>query len=125
MSALRRLYPCCFLLFALGCGKSTADWQAEAKDPDPLKRLHAVHALQGRAGEGEAVVPVLTEALKDQDTYVRRDAARALGQFGPAARGAVPSLLARLRDREPSVRKAAARSLKQIDPAAAAKAAVR
>src|SRR5947209_18423596 len=79
------LCTCGLLLFALGCGRSTADLAAEAKGPDVRKRLHAVHALQGRAGEAEAVVPALTEALQDADTYVRRDAARALGTFGAAA----------------------------------------
>jgi HEAT repeat protein len=118
------LCSCCFLLFLVGCGKSTSYWTEQAKAEDPAKRLEAIHVLQEKEQEGIVVVPVLIESLQDKNTYVRRDAAKALGNFGGEAKEAVPLLLARLRDPEPSVRKAAAQSLKQIDPAAAKKAKV-
>ncbi len=111
------------LLFAAGCGKSTADWAKQMKSPDPARRLQAIHALQSRAKEKEVVLPVLIEALKDDDTYVRRDAAKALGRFGPGAAEAVPALLPLLADKEPSVRKAAGQSLEKIGPTAAKAAA--
>jgi HEAT repeat protein len=125
MTMLRRLLPLGFLLFAAGCAKSTAAWTEDMQSPNPVQRLHAVHALQERPGEKETVVPILTAALQDQDTYVRRDAAKALGQFGPEARAAVVPLTALLKDREPGVRKAAGQALKKIDPAVAAKAGVK
>ena len=125
MSRCRRFYPCCLLLFALGCGKSTADWAEQAKAPDPVQRPQSNSALEARGGEDAAVVPVLAEALKDENTHVRRDAARALRKLGSDAREAVPVLIARLRDKEPSVRKAAAQALKDIDPAVAAKSGVK
>ncbi len=115
----------CLLLCAAGCGKSTADLAAQAKADEAAKRLQAIHALQERMNEKEAVLPVLIEALKDENVYVRRDAAKALGQFGAEAGEAVPALRERLRDKEPSVRKAAAAALKQIDPVAASKAGVK
>jgi HEAT repeat protein len=117
----RYLWPLWLLLCVGGCGKSTADWGEQLKSPDPRVRLHAVHALQERAGERETVVPLLVEALKDEDVYVRRDAARALEQIDPPAREAVPGLVLLLKDGEPSVRRAAARALKKIDPEAVEK----
>jgi HEAT repeat protein len=125
MIVLFRLCPFICLLSAVGCSGSTASWTEQTKAADPAKRQHAVHMLRDRANEGEAVVPVLIEALADEDTYVRRDAARALGQFGAEARDAIPPLLASLHDKEPSVRKASAQALKQIDPAAADEAGIR
>src|SRR5438309_4768381 len=86
------------LLAAVGCGKSTKDWKAQAKSPDSAQRLRAVHVLQDRVKEADAVVPTLVEALADEDTFVRRDAARALAKFGPAAKPAVSALRERLRD---------------------------
>jgi HEAT repeat protein len=104
------------LVVVAGCGNSTNYWKEQMKSPDPVARLHAVHALRERVKE-PAVVPVLAEALKDEDTFIRRDAARALGKFGPTAKEAAPNLQAALKDREPSVRKAASESLKKIDAA--------
>ena len=121
---LRILCPCCLVLVAVGCSRSTAHWAEQTKADDPAKRLHAIHILQEKESEGAVVVPVLIDALQDKNTFVRRDAAKALGKFGAEAKAAVEPLIARLRDDEPSVRKAAGQSLKQIDPAAATKAGV-
>jgi HEAT repeat protein len=124
MSLFRRLLPFWLLLFLTGCGKSTADWVEQAKSADPVKRLHAIHALREKVDEKEVVLPVLIEALKDENTSVRRDAARSLGHFGSEAREAAPALRMLLPDKEPSVRKAAGEALKQIDSTAAARATV-
>ena len=121
----RRLCLLWLLLSSAGCGKSVTDWKEQMRSTDPARRVEAVHALQLRAGDKDAVLPVLTEALKDRDHYVRRDAARALGSFGPDAADAVAPLLALLRDREPGVRKAAIAALKKIDPEAARRAGVK
>src|SRR5262245_46815621 len=104
----------CLLTLLAGCGGSTSYWKEQLKSPDPVARLHAVHALKDRTSE-PTVVSVLADALKDEDTFIRRDAARALGKFGPTAKVVAPKLEALLSDREPSVRKAAAESLKKID----------
>ena len=117
-NGLRLLCPCCLALCGVGCSKSTMHWIEQAKSDDPAQRLRAIHELQGRTSEPDAVVPALIDALQDKNNYVRRDAARALAAFGENAKGAVPALTARLRDDEPSVRKAAAQSLREIDPAA-------
>lgn len=116
----------CFVLlaglFAAGCGKrSTADWIAKLKSPEPLTRIQAVHTLLERKGEAEQVVPALIEALQDENVYVRRDAARALGAFGEQAKSAIPALQAAQRDQEASVRSAAATALERIDPTLKAK----
>ena len=104
----------CLLALAAGCGRSTNYWEEQLKSPDPVARLHAVHALKERTKD-PAAVHVLADALKDEDTFIRRDAARALGKFGPAAKDAAPTLQMLLNDKEPSVRKAATESLKKID----------
>jgi HEAT repeat protein len=125
MTVRRRLLACCLLLAAAGCGHSTAYWADEARSVEPLRRLHAIHALGERTSEGVSVIPVLVEALKDENTYVRRDAARALGHFGADAREAVPALRGCVKDREPSVRKAAAQALQEINASAAPPGKVR
>jgi HEAT repeat protein len=124
MAILRRLGLMGLLLCAAGCGQSTASLGEQLKSPDPKARLRAVHALEERAHEREAVLPLLTEALRDDDVYVRSEAIRALQKFDPPAREAIPALVALLKDKAPSVRKAAAKALKKIDPTVAAKAGV-
>lgn len=110
------------LLSVVGCGKPTSIWIEQIKDPDPAKRLHAIHELQGKVNEAPTVAPALVTALRDENHYVRRDAARALGNFGPGVREAASAPLAvLLKDDEPSVRKAAGEALRRIDPEAAAK----
>ena len=117
MNCWERVIPCCLLLLAVGCGgKPASFWAQQARDHDPSKRLQAIHALQAKTSDRQAVTTALVEALRDEDAYVRRDAARALGQFGPVVRDtAAPPLVALLKDPEPSVRKAAGVALAKID----------
>jgi HEAT repeat protein len=117
---MRKIY-CLLLLALVGCGKqSTAYWSEQAKAPDAVVRLHAIHALSQKTEEAADVVPVLVGLLKDPDAFVRRDAVRALGGFGDDARSAVPALLSLHNDKE-MIRREAVDALLQIDPDAAAK----
>lgn len=122
---MRRLLLTLSLLCIPGCGQPTTYWTERLRDPDPLHRIRAIHALQQKTGEQQIVVPVLVAALDDENTYVRRNAARALVHFGPGALEAIPALRARLTDPQPGVRKAAAQTLAMIDPAVAERARIR
>jgi HEAT repeat protein len=100
-----------------GCGgKSTGEWIDLAKSKDSADRARAVGALGKRGAEADAVVPVLTQALKDEDAFVRRDAAKSLAQIGPAGSAAVPALWAATRDKNQHVRQAAVEALRKIAP---------
>jgi HEAT repeat protein len=103
-----------------GCSRSSAYWAEELRSADARERLHAVHALQTRAADREASIPLLVDALQDQNPYVRRDAARALAQLGAASGAAEPALRRLLHDPQPGVRKAAAQALGVAAPRATA-----
>lgn len=101
-----------------GCGDSTARLIERAGDADPAVRLRAIHGLRYRAGDKDAVLPVLIKALDDESPEVRRDAARAISAFGAGAAAAVPALRQRLNDSEAKVRMAAEQTLRHVDPEA-------
>src|ERR1700720_1050218 len=91
-------------LVVAGCGhRSTDDWLAQLKGPDPAQRRQAIRELGARSGEAERVVPALTEALRDENPYVRRDAATTLAKFGDGAKTAVPTLKEALKDKDQNV----------------------
>ena len=109
-------------LVAAGCGpRSTDDWLAHLKGPDPAHRRQAIRELGSRAGEAERVVPALTEALRDDNPYVRRDAATTLAKFGDGAKTAVPALKEALKDKDQNVRLSAAATLRKVAPSDAPK----
>jgi len=76
-------------------------------------------------GDGQQMVPYLTNFLQSPNVFFRLEAIHGLEVFGTNARSAVPALFSALRDEDQNVRRAATNSLKHIDGEAAAKAGVK
>ena len=77
------------------------------KDPDPLVRHYAAHAIGKMAVLPDQSIPALTAALTDSDTRVRYISIFALKEFGSAASVAAPAIRKLETDPEENVRKSA------------------
>jgi HEAT repeat protein/S1-C subfamily serine protease len=92
-----------------------------AKDRQVIVRQNAVSALGKMGGNGkEAIMPVLTNALKDSEHEVRVAAALSLETMNTLGAADVPLLTGLLKHQDSEVRASAARTLAKMGPKAKA-----
>ncbi len=97
--------------------KPASCWIESLKDPDPLVRRLASHALAeiGPPAREEAI-PGLTAVLKDETSFVRVWAAAALARVDPGNRVAISGLIECTKDELYFVRSLAAWHLGRLGP---------